>query len=148
MGEQNPIPALNLEIPNLADDDELWRRVPPEKIIFNATLGTFRPSKDCFNDHPNRTPMSAFLARECRNPQLALEGNEGFALVAIKVKTIHECNQIIVSAQGDNLPPGHVHVTGKKTDSVRKKFAKECCWVVEPSDELKERARKRALGLD
>jgi hypothetical protein len=148
MGEQNLIPTVNLQFPNLADNDEVWRRVPPEKVIFDSNIGTFRPTKDSFNDHPNGTPMSAFLARECRDPQAALEGNEGFALVAIRVQTIHECNQVVVSADREGLPPGHVHITGKKTDSVRKKFAKECRWVVEPSDELKEKARKRALGQD
>jgi|SRR5208283_1246432 len=147
MGEPNPSPTEHPEVPNLVDDDEVWRRIPPEKIIFDSTRNVFRPSKDSFNDHPNKTPMSAFLAKECQDPNLALEGNAGFALVAIKVDTIHRCKQLILPAHAEGLPPGHVHIAGSKTDSTRKTFAKECRWVVEPSEEIKTRAKNRALGV-
>ena len=144
MGDQEPIPANETEIPDLVDDDEVWRRIPPLKIVFDSTLQAFRPAKDNFVDNPsNQTPMSCFLARTCNDPLLVLEGHHGFALVAIRVETLHSCNQRIVDAHRDHLPPGHIHVVGEKTKQVQKRIARECRWVVEPSDEVKTRVRSR-----
>ena len=144
MGNPTPIPAPDVEIPDLLDQDEVWRRIPPLKIVFDSNLQAFRPAKDNFVDNPtNRTPMSCFLARKCNDPHLVLKEHEGFALVAIKVGTLRGCNLRILDAHRDLLPPGHVHVVGEKTKQVQKKIALECRWVVEPSDEVKQRARNR-----
>jgi len=148
MGDQEPIPAADVKIHDLVEDDEVWRRIPPQRFTFDSNRGIFRPSTDCFRDHPNGTPMSAFLASECKDPVLALAGNDGFALVAINVRIVRECNQTVVPAQKDDLAPGHVHVAGNKSDSVRKRFARECRWVVEPSDDAKEKVLNRARGQD
>jgi hypothetical protein len=121
--------------------DELWRRVPPDKVVYDENLDRFRPSKDSFNNHPNGTPMSAFLASECRDPQLALEGHDGFLLVGFPVQLAVQCGQTIIPAPQPDLPPGHVHVAGAKTDSVRKKMSKGSRWVVGPSEELKAAIR-------
>jgi|ERR1039458_4165970 hypothetical protein len=147
MGEPNPSPTEHAEVPDLVDDDEVWRRIPPEKVIFDSTRNTFRPSSDCFNNHPNKTPMPAFLARVCKDPNLALEGNEGFALVAIRVDTMHRCGQLILPAYAEGSVPGHVHIAGFKSASTRKIFAKECRWIVQPSEEIKTKAKNRALGI-
>lgn len=144
MGDQEPIPAADVEIPDLVDGDEVWRRIPPKKIVFDANLQAFRPAKDNFVDNPtSQTPMSCYLARKCNDPLKVLEGHEGFALVAIRVETLRGCGLRVLDAPRDHLPPGHVHVVGEKTRPVQKKIARECRWVVEPSDEVKTRARSR-----
>ena len=144
MGDQEPIPAADVEIPDLVDADEVWRRIPPKKIVFDANLQAFRPAKDNFVDNPtNQTPMSCYLARKCNDPRLVLDGHEGFALVAIKVETLRTCNLRVIDAPRDNLPPGHVHVVGEKTKQIQKKIARECRWLIEPSEELKEKIRSR-----
>lgn len=144
MGDQYPIPAADVEIPDLVDDDEVWRRIPPLKIVFDANLMAFRPAKDNFVDNPtSQTPMSCYLARKCNDPLQVLAGHEGFALVAIKVETLRSCNLRVLDAPRNHLPPGHVHVVGDKPKQVQKKIARECRWVVEPSDEMKARIRSK-----
>jgi len=142
MGDREPIPAPDAEIPDLVDEDEVWRRIPPWKIVYDANLQVFRPAKDNFVDNPtSQTPMSCYLARRCNDPLLALEGHEGFALVAIRVETLRGCNLQVLNAPRDHLPPGHVHVVGEKTKQVQKRLATQCRWVVEPSNEVKEKIR-------
>jgi hypothetical protein len=139
-------PEDPVTLPDMSDDDEVWRRVPPEKVVFDASNNTFRPSKDSFNDSPNKSPMSAFLAKECMDPALALEGHEGFALVGVRIALLREKNLVVTPAPEPDLPPGHVHIVGRKTDSVRKALAKNCKWVVEPSDAVKQEAKEKASG--
>jgi hypothetical protein len=120
--------------PTIADDAELWRRIPPWHIILDENIGDIRPSSAAFEDDPDGAPMSAYLGNECKDPQIALAGHEGFGLVAITAKMARECNQIIVR-QPVTGPPGHVVVVGKKTDSVRKKFARAAAkrWIFRPT---------------
>jgi len=133
-------------LPELIDDDEIWRRIPPEKVIFDESRNVFRPSKDSFNDHPNGTPMSAFLAKVCKDPLLAVHDHEDFALVGVRIKVLREKKLEIVAAPKPDLPPGHVHVVGSKTDSVRKALAKNFRWIIDPPDHVKSEAKKKALG--
>lgn len=97
-------------------------------------MSDIRPSSASFEDDPDGEPMSVYLADECKDPQLALAGHKGFGLVAITAGLARQCNQIVVR-QPVPGPPGHGVVAGKKTDSVRKKFARFAAtrWVIRPS---------------
>jgi hypothetical protein len=119
--------------PTISDDAELWRRIPPWHIFSDENIGGIRPSSAAFEDDPDGEPMSVYLADECRDPHIALAGHEGFGLVAITARLARECKQAIVR-QPVPGPSGHVVVVGKKTDSVRKKFARAAAgqWVVRP----------------
>lgn len=122
--------------------DLLWRRIPPSHVVFDDNKQKFRPSKDSFNDHPNKTPMSVFVARLCGDPQQALAGHEDFGLVSISVAYVSEaCSLTVEAAPRVDQPPGHAHVVGKKTGAVRKKLSENCEWVVEPPQHIKDAAR-------
>jgi hypothetical protein len=118
----------------IPDEAELWRRIPPWHVIPDENIGDIRPSSAAFEDDPDGAPMSVYLADECKDPQLALAGHEGFGLVAITAGLARQCDQIVVR-QPVPGPPGHVVVAGKKTDSVRKKFYRFAAkhWIVRPS---------------
>jgi hypothetical protein len=88
--------------------------------------------------------MSAFLAKECKDSSLALEGHERFALVSIRVGILRQRGLTIIPAPKPELPPGHVHVSGRKTDAVPKALAKNFRWIVEPPADVKLEAREKA----
>lgn len=60
-----------------------------------------------------------------------LAGHTDFALVSLTAGLARGCNQKVAR---DPLldEPAHALVVGKKTRSVRKRFATECRWVVSP----------------
>lgn len=121
----------------IADDSPLWRRVPPRHVIFDENRAAWRPSSAAFEDHPNGTPMSVVLGQEVlnagRGPASVLAGHEGFGLVSFTAALAREKRQGIVRRP---LPeePAHAEVFGKKTESVRKAFAKSCFWVMPPPE--------------
>jgi hypothetical protein len=114
----------------------LWRRIPPEWVIHDENLGRKRPSSQAFQDDRDGNPMSVFLADLMvelgRGPEEALAGHEGYALVSFSVGLARECNQG-VAREPTLTEPAHAVVFGKKTGSVRNRFARECDWVVPPA---------------
>src|SRR5438067_3314704 len=106
-------PNGGLEAFQIEQTDILWRRVPPSHVIFDNNRQRFRPSKDSFNDHPNGTPMSVFIARICVDPRQALAGNVDFALVAVPVEYVKQtCGLTVEAAPRVDQPPGHAHAIG------------------------------------
>jgi hypothetical protein len=118
--------------PTISDDAELWRRVPPDFYIHDERLGHRRPSSGAFDNHRDGSPMSAVLAAESRGVEAVLAGHEGYGLVAITAGLARACGQGVVRAP---LPdePAHAHVVGPKTNSVKKRLAREARSIVEPS---------------
>jgi len=129
---------------SVTENDVLWRRIPPYHVVFEENDNAYRVAKDSFNDSPNGTPMSVFVASQCKNPRLALEGHDDFGLVSLSVSfVIRECHLQVEPAPKPSLPPGHAYVIGKKTDSVRKKLRRHCTWEIEPPDPVKDSARRK-----
>jgi hypothetical protein len=114
--------------PDIPDTAVLWRRVPARHYVFDENLGRNRPSSEAFEDNPDGTPMSVFLASDCTGPEVALAGHEGYGLVAIAAGLARQCNQAV--ARDPSEGPAHVVVVGKKTSSIKTKFAKQCTEVV------------------
>ncbi|MBE3134204.1 MAG: hypothetical protein IMZ55_12065 [Acidobacteria bacterium] len=120
---------------SIADDAELWRRIPPNWWVWNDNLHQMRPTSQAFGNHPNGTPMSVVLAhlleQRGAGPSDVLAGHAGFALASLTAGLARQCNQLVAR---DPLPdePAHALVAGKKTGSVRRRFATECRWVVPP----------------
>jgi hypothetical protein len=50
----------------VADEEDLWRRIPRWWIIENRDTGGWRVSSAAFEDHPNGSPMSVFLSTVIR----------------------------------------------------------------------------------
>jgi hypothetical protein len=124
--------ADDITIPNEA---ELWRRVSPRHFVNDENLGIVRPSSAAFDDHPNGSPMSVYLAEVLiqmgRGPDTVLVGHNNFALAAITAGLARECGQGVAR---DPLPeePPHALVFGQKTKPVSRKFALGSRWVVLP----------------
>jgi len=123
--------------PTIADDAVLWRRVPRHHFIPDQNLGRMRPTSAAFEDHPNGSPMSVLLQdlvlASGRTAESVLPSREEFALASITAGFARSCNQGVVrTPQLDE--PAHADVVGNKTESVRKRLAKEARWVVPPAD--------------
>ena len=125
-----------IDDPGISDEAGLWRRIPPRHIIFDDNMGRLRPSKAAFENHPDGSPMSVFLA-ECvvqtnRSAEDLLVEYERFALAAITAGLAREKKQGVAR---EPLPdePAHAVVFGRKTDSIKRALAKGCTWVVSPS---------------
>ncbi|HZO27835.1 MAG TPA: hypothetical protein VFH48_17800 [Chloroflexota bacterium] len=122
-----------LDDPSIPDDAELWRRIPPWHFYFDGKLGRIRPSKAAFEDDGDGSPMSVILAAEAGQPERALEGHEGYALAVITAGLARSCGQQIVRDPTAE-EPAHAVVIGLKTDSIKRRFAREARWAVLPPD--------------
>jgi len=126
-----------LDDPVYIDDDlipstaVLWRRIPVWHYKFDQNENDFRPSTASYEDDKEGSPMSAYLATECGEPASALEGHEGFGLVAFTVSQARDLGMKIVRDERPG-PRGHVLIVGKKTDRVRKGLKRCCDWVERP----------------
>lgn len=66
-----------------------------------------------------------------REPVDVLAGYQGFGLASLTAGLARRCSQGVAR---DPLPdePAHAVVLGDKTGAVRKRFARDCYWVVLP----------------
>lgn len=119
----------------IVDAAELWRRIPPCHIVPDKNLGGKRISKAAFDDHRDGTPKSVVLGEEVvssgRDAHSVLEGHDGVCLASVTAGLARSLNQAVVRSPLDD-EPAHAEVFGKKTDSVRKRFAREAAWVIGP----------------
>ena len=120
---------------SIADEAELWRRIPPWHVVFDANVGRNRPSKAAFENDKDGSPMSVVLAdivrQSGRTAQHIVAGHDRFALAAFTAGLARSKQQGIAR---DSVPdePAHALVFGKKTDSVSRTLAKGSKWVIEP----------------
>lgn len=116
----------------------LWRRVRADQTTTDENLDDRRrPSSQAFQDieQGGVTAMSVFIAdveiESGTTPTDILTGYEGWGLAAVTVAVVRSCGLRIVRAPEPDRP-GHAHVIGKKTGSIRSKLAKSAEWIVEP----------------
>ncbi len=122
--------------PTIANEAELWRRIPPWHFIPDLNTSRIRPSTAAFKDHQNGSPMSVLLADVLigsgGGPLDVLANYDGFALASITAGLARDCGQGV--ARRPLLhEPAHAEVFGKKTRGVRKRFVDRSYWVVAPS---------------
>lgn len=121
---------------SILEDEELWRRIPPWHIVEDRNLGRKRISKAAFEDHPDGTPMSVVLGQEVlaadRDAYSVISEHDKFCLASVTAGLARSLKQGVARSP---LPdePAHAEVFGKKTDGVRKRFAKNAKWVIGPS---------------
>ena len=119
---------------SIPDDSEIWRRIHPDQLTEKG--GRLRPSSAAFEDSDENSPMSVHLAEVIRRariaPEILLLGKAyGTGLASIKVRTFRQDGQSIVrDPTADD--PSHALICGPKPGSVRKKWAREAVWVIEP----------------
>jgi hypothetical protein len=120
---------------SIGSDAQLWRNIPPWHVVDDANRGGKRISKAAFDDHPNGTPMSVVLGDDVvaagREPSSVIANLEGFCLASVTAELARSLNQGIVRSPLA-VEPAHAEVFGNKTDSVRKRFAREAHWIIPP----------------
>lgn len=90
-----------------------------------------RPAKAAFDDNPDGDPMSVLIAAESRGPAAVLAGHGGYGLAAFSAGVARACDLRIARAPTTDEPV-HAVVSGRKTDSVRRRLARAATWVVPP----------------
>jgi len=116
--------------PSIGNDDLLWRRVPPEQVVFDENLNRLRPSSMAFQNTSGTSGMSVNIAAET-TVENTLRESENLLLVEFPASVPRGVGQgVIRNPLPDN--PAHAEVTGKKTKSVQKTLYNNCAWVVGP----------------
>ena len=127
--------AEYVDDPTIADEDPLWRRIPPFHIIFDAKLRNYRPSSAAFDDRPKGTHMSVVLANDVlaagRTPESVLAGHENYGMVQFAAGVARSLNLGIVRRPVPE-EPAHAEVFGKKTDAVKKALRRNSVWIISP----------------
>lgn len=118
---------------SIPDENALWRRVPPIHWVPDGR-GKFRLSSAAFQDHPNGSPMSIFIVGVESSIEAALRGLPSFGIAAITAGLARQNNQGVRRVP---LPdhPDHGEVFGRKTDSVRRAFARNAVWIQLPTQD-------------
>jgi hypothetical protein len=119
--------------PTITNTDLLLRRIPPAWWVYDEALQRKRPTTAAFDD-PEMSVALASVLHDLAEPLTApLRGHDGFALVSLGPELARACGQAVCR---DPLPedPAHGLVVGKKTESIKKKFARNCAWVVPPEE--------------
>lgn len=123
---------------SIADDDLLWRRIPPFHFVRDENLGRLRPSSAAFEDHPNGTPMSVHIAKDAEaeghQPEDVLEGHENFGLAAFTAGTARRTEQGVAK---EPLPDQIAHgvVFGRKTRGRKRSLSRASIWIVPPNEQ-------------
>jgi hypothetical protein len=114
----------------IAGDTELWRRIPPKHWISDADSAGWRISSAAFEDSPDGSPMSVVIASECTGGLNTLLKNLiGFGVAVLTVQQLRARGLGVVRFPDADLP-GHAHVIGRKSQSVRRKLAREDARII------------------
>jgi hypothetical protein len=121
--------------PKVADDAALLRRIPPWHFYFDPKLGRKRPTSAAFEDDDDGDPMSVYrlgvIESEGGNTQRVMAGHPGFALASLTAGQVRSKLQTVFPhAQPEES--SHAKVCGPKTDAVRRWFAAQAEWVIDP----------------
>jgi hypothetical protein len=118
---------------DLHENDVLWRRVRRSEVTFDENDQRSRPTSQAFQNYKGTDSMSVFVPRLINfSHDPVLGPSKDDLIVEFSVKLAHECGQEVVPALEEG--PGHYHVVGKKTGTVRSRFATECTWVKPPKE--------------
>lgn len=125
----------NIDDVTIADEAQLWRNIPPWHIVADGNQGGKRISKAAFEDHPDGSPMSVVLGDDVldsgREPASVIARLDGFRLASVTAGLARSLNQGIARRPLET-EPAHAEVSGRKTDGVRKRFAREAIWIIGP----------------
>lgn len=128
-------PVSYVDDPTIADDSVLWRRICPFWIVPDANRGGFRVSSAAFDDSKDGTPTSIHLEEVARSigrtAEDILRPFTGYGLASLTAGQARGCEQAIGK---DPLPndPTHGYLAGRKTQSIKKRLAAACQWVIPP----------------
>src|SRR5574341_337646 len=114
--------------PSISDATVLWRRIPAEQMTDDDSVPTGRrPSSGNFDEEA----MSAVISSECPLETL-LNKHDTYRVYSFTAGYVrNELGYGVIRVHDDELP-GHVHITGKKTDGRSRKLARKCLLVHPP----------------
>ena len=120
---------------SIADDDEIWRRIPPSQIIFDENLGRHRPTSNAFKSSSSGHPLSVYVAKlvteSGRTAESILEQWPEYSMAALSVGALRR-RGLGIRVEIDPAYPeeeAHAVVLGR-TRGPSKKLCKEATWVV------------------
>ena len=120
---------------SIIDDEQLFRRIPPEWVVDDPKTGGKRPSSQAFQDNRDGSPMSVQLQEVLEENQIPvetiIEGHENFSVASITAGFARKNSQGIIRAPLDN-DPAHAEVFGKKPKSVMRNFSHNSIWIIPP----------------
>ena len=119
--------------PSIANETELWRRIPPDQIVRDGH-GAPRPSTGAFRDSTGGH-MSVLLREAGMTIERALGGREGFGIVSFSAGFARSLSQKVIRSP-EPEEPLHGEVVGKKTDSVKKQLVRNSHWIHSPPHAL------------
>jgi hypothetical protein len=121
--------------PTIANDANLWRRVPPAWIVRDENRGGYRPSSQAFHDSQDGSPMSVLIsetmAADGRGPQDAIADHPGFFLASFTAGEARSLAQG-VSRTPTATEPAHGSVFGEKTRKICRALSRLARWVIAP----------------
>ena len=125
--------------PAIADDAELWRRIPPNSpdspnwVIFDEKRERWRPSSGCFKGDEMSVALADIVIGSGGTAKAYLADHEAYGLASITAGLARSSKppQGVCPDPGADQP-AHALVVGPKTDSVRRRFAVKAEWVIKP----------------
>ena len=121
--------------PSILDEIDLLRQIPRWHFFEDRETGQVRPSSAAFEDDSDGHPMSVYrsdlIAATGGNLDRILAAHTGFAVSAIAAGLVRSLDQTV---HPEPLPDeaAHAVVCGNKTDSIRRKWARQARWVIPP----------------
>lgn len=121
--------------PTIGACEVIWRRIPPDKIQWDDTLGRYRPQTGMFSDSRDRSPMSGGRAKCYGSHQSLLKGSgyPDHLLVAFCAEFLRS-EGLAIATLPQTKDAGHVWIVGKKTAGIQKRLARGAEWVVPPNE--------------
>ena len=117
---------------NIADNEDLWRRLPEYWVKYDEELQANRVTSQAFQDSTDGTPTSAFIASELNGPEALLEGHTGYGIGSLTAGTARGCKQGVTRHLKPEKP-AHVFIFGLKTRVNMRCMANKCEIIVVPS---------------
>jgi hypothetical protein len=119
----------------IGGEAQLWRRVHPDWIVFDANVGRARLSSQAFQnlvDDKLSVLLEEIVRAGGRTPLDVLAQYSGYCLASFSVGFARQYQQIVVRAPEPD-EPAHCHLIGKKNKSVQRALAKQAEWVIPPT---------------
>lgn len=110
------------------EESDLFRRIPPEQIIFDHNINEYRPTSQNFDDEKMSVDIEAVLVEKNLDWHFTLKGHEKFSLVRFPARFTRDLGQKMIFCPTPE-DPAHGKVLGRKTRSIRNNFVRQSKWV-------------------
>ena len=121
--------------PTIPDDADLWRRIHPKQVTIDKNSKRRRPSSAAFKDPKMSVALAHIVIESGDTAETCLPDYKDFGLASITAGLARSSEPAQIVCR-DPTPDQQAHalVVGRKTDSVRRRFAVNAQWVIEPPD--------------